>query len=247
MPVSSLSVGTHTITAFVTDPDDATVVGSASISVEVLSALACPADVPRTALIDDVGVWVPEGGTYETRIDAATWGHLAGYVRTESEPNELGPGVTMELVWVDHLTPVPTEEDDLGRGVLIRAEVTGVISVDGSGPEDDSSVHTHFSTGDGCPGCPIPYEEVEDSRRFSEDGPGTYTTNGVASYSGRLGDWIDMVGELYLNVGSDFDGSWSASEASLEIDRLLEVVDAVTGEPIEIEGICTASGHAYPE
>lgn len=210
------------------------------------SPLQCVAGAPEIMLIDTVGVGGGEGGDFETHVDVATWGHVAGRVRTESEENQLGPGVTMGIGWIDYIAAVPTDSTDLERPVVIRAEVSGTITVSGSDPEN-SSVHTHFSTGDGCPGCAIPDGEVEDSRRFSQDGPGTFNTSGVALYRGRLGDWIRMEALLYLNVGQDFDGSSSESEASLKIERMIDVVDLYTGDPVAISEICTASGHEYPE
>lgn len=210
------------------------------------SALQCVTEAPETFLIDSVGVGGGDGGHFETEADPVTWGHVAGRVRTVSEENVVGPGVTMGVGWVDYIAALPTDSSDLERPVVIRAEVSGMISVAGSDPEN-SSVHTHFSTGDGCAGCPIPNGEVEDSRRFSQDGPGTFNTSGVALYRGRLGDWIRMEGLLYLNVGQDFGGSTSESEASLKIERLIDVVDAFTGDPVPTSEICTASGHRYPE
>jgi hypothetical protein len=226
------------------NPRTADVPGSATFEVVCQQPLQCPADPPEAGIIDTTDAWVSDGGTYEAVTEFATWGHVAGRISTASTADALGPGVTTELGWYDRFALVPVDSSDTSRFALLRADVTGSITVFGSDPEN-SGVHTHFSTGYGCPGCPISFSKVTDERRLSEDGSGTFTTSAVAYFITRIGDWDKLEAYMAINVGPDFDGSMSSSEASLRIDRLIDVVDANTFQPIAVREICTASGHTY--
>jgi hypothetical protein len=168
---------------------------------------------------------------------------VAGHGSATSQPDSDGPAITIELGWKDFITLVPVNASQNGEQVLLLAEVSWSLMVDGSDPED-SRADTFWRMGSNwtiCDDCDDSIYEVD----FREDGPATVTDTKVLGFIGRLGEWLDLESYMAINIGSNYDGSTSSAQASLQIDRLIEVVDLDTREPIAIREICTASGATY--
>ncbi|MGH7445549.1 MAG: hypothetical protein ACREKM_11755, partial [Longimicrobiales bacterium] len=248
-----LPTGTHAVQLVVPanctvaglNPRDATVPGSIDFEVTCELPLECPAEVPETSITENVYIdYTDTGGPYEQEVRAATWGHVAGSASATGSAEEgmRGSLVTMELGWNDYIAVVPVDSSAIGDFMVLKAIVSGSITLNGSGEEP--SVLTHYWAGIDAPGAGYP--GFQDDRRLHDD-IGTFAQTDTAYFPGHVGDWIQFQAYMALNVGAGGQSSVSSSEANMQIDRLIGVYDQITGELIPVLRLCTASGATYPE
>jgi hypothetical protein len=231
------------------NPRTVNVPGSAAFEVVCEQLQTCPVAAPETSIMQTIGLQWPEWSAYEAKIDIATWGHVAGHGSATSQPESepegaLSPVVTIELGWRDFIALMPVNASQEGQLVLLLAEVSSSLTVDGSNPED-SEADAHFNIGTHCVDDCDPYDGSHTEIRFRRDGPGTVTKTEVLGFVGRLGQWLEFESYLAINIGPNSDGSSSSASASLRIDRLVGVVDLDTRETVATREICTASGATY--
>lgn len=248
-----LPTGTHAVQLVVPanctvaglNPRDATVPGSVDFEVTCELPLECPAEAPDASITENVYIdYTDTGGPYEQEVRTATWGHVAGSASAtgSADAGMRGTLVTMELGWNDYVAVVPVDSSAIGDFMVLKAIVSGSITLDGAGEEP--AVLTHYWTGINAAG--VGYPRFQDDRRLPDD-VGTFAQTDTAYFAGQVGDWIEFRAYMALNVGGGGQSSVSSSEASMQIDRLIGVYDQITGELIPVRQLCTASGATYPE